>query len=231
MKHILQLLVICLLFSCSSNDDSTDTPDGPIQMVSELNQWFQRGSDHWFNGANGTLEVTEKYRWIYFQGDTLINGMDYKKMYSRDVDSLFHIPNNGTEQFISKTDNLRYIAALRQDTNMVHYIYRNNDTEEVYANYAISLGDELNYKWNYDNATVTEIEEIPIGNTSINKYKLSNNQYFYQAIGGSYGLFKDWSVGIEGGIYLSCFTHQGSTITIDDGFYTVIEDCPAYSNL
>ena len=228
MKHILRLLIVTLLFGCSNNDDtSADPVNTPIEMVSEQNRWFQRGSSEWFNGATGVYETTKKFQWYYFEGDTLINGLTYKKMYSKEVDSLFHQPNNGTSQFISKSEHLRYIAAMRQDALTVYYVYKNATTEDLYADFNINLGDVLNYKWS-NGETVTEISEMPIGDTFITKYKLSNAQYFYEGIGGSYGLFKDWSVGVEGGSYLSCFKNQTDMIHVEEGFFTTPLDCPEF---
>lgn len=219
--------------NCSSDNTTQSTNqiivDEPIEMVSELNKWYQNGSSEWLNGATATIETTRRYLLYFYEGDTLINGLQYKKMYYKQLDSIFNQPfSGGSNQFISTFNDLKYISAMRQDSDLVYNIFRNQNTEELYADFNINLGDILNYRWNGNDETVTEIDSIEIGSKYITRYKLSNNQYFYEGIGASYGLFKDWSVGIEGGEYLSCFKYDTDKIGIEEGFNSPINYCPEY---
>ena len=232
MKNTVLLILIILLTSCSDDDNvqpaNQTMIDQPIKMVTESNKWYQNGSSVFENGATGTTETTKRYLLYFFEGDTIINGLEYKKMYKKQLDSIFHNPfSGGTNQFISTFSDLNYTAAMREDAESVYYIFRNQNTEELYANFNLNLGDVLNYRWN-SSETVIEIDSIQIGTNYLTKYKLSNNQYFYEGIGASYGLFKGWEIGFEGGVYLSCFKHENDKIGIDEGLNFEINSnyCP-----
>ncbi|WP_335975359.1 hypothetical protein [Gaetbulibacter jejuensis] len=229
MKKILLLIATVILFNCTNDDsDSIDT-NNSIEMVSEFNKWYHRGEYEYFNGATATIESTKIYLTYFFDGDTLINNVEYKKMYTNQLDSIFHLPSSSSAyQFISTSTSLNYRCAMRQDASMVYFVNKNQNNEELYADFNITLGDVLNYKWSSNNEVVTEIDSIPIGSSYLKKYKLSNNQYFYEAIGGSYGLFKDWSIGFEGGHYLNCFRHSNDKISVDESLSPTNNYCPEY---
>lgn len=233
MKKIMSLFVAISLMSCSSDNvtqlDSQVIDNETVKMVSELNKWYQYGHSEWINGADATTETTKRYMLYYYEGDTLINGLEYKKMYYKQLDSIFSQPISGsTNQFVSTFNDLKYFSAMRQDADLVYYIMRNQNTETLYADYNINLGDILNYRWNVNAETVTEIDSIAIGSKYLTRYKLSNNQYFYEGIGASYGLFQGWSIGFEGGNYLSCFKYDTNKIGIEEGYNSPTNYCPEY---
>ncbi|MGR7814390.1 hypothetical protein [Lacinutrix undariae] len=233
MKKIMSLCLTISLMSCSSDNITQSAnqiiENEPVKMVSELNKWYQNGHSEWINGVAATIETTKRHLLYYYEGDTLINGLEYKKMYYKQLDSIFSQPiSGGSNQFVSTFNDLKYISAMRQDSDMVYYIMRNQNTETLYADYNINLGDILNYRWNANAATVTEIDSIEIGSKYLTRYKLSNDQYFYEGIGASYGLFKDWSIGFEGGNYLSCFRYDTDKIGIEEGHNAPINYCPEY---
>ena len=231
MKKIALFYLTLTLISCSNDNtnesDNQTLIDEPIVMVSELNKWYQKGSYEYQNGATATSEITKRYLIYFFEGDTLINGLEYKKMYTKQLDSIFHQPfSGGSNQYISTSNSINYTAAMRQNSDLVYYIYNNQNTEESYADFNINLGDVLNYRWNVNNEIVTEIDSIQIGSKYLTRFKLSNNQYFYEGIGASFGLFKGWNVGFEGGVYLSCFKYDHDKIGITDGFNSSNNYCP-----
>ena len=234
MKRLIIYLVVCAFISCSSsNDTESSVPmaqNGPITMVSELNKWYINGSVEHLDAANDILETRKRKLLYYFEGDTLINNLQYKKMYYKQFDSIFHQPwsTAGTPQFHAIFHDVHYIAALREDSGVVYFVYEGESTEDLYADFNISLGDVLHYKWNYDNETVTEIDSIEIGSNYITKYKLSNDQYFYEGIGASYGLFNTWQVNANVGGFLACFRLGDDKIGIDEGFYAPINYCPEF---
>lgn len=233
MKKYIVLLLVCILMSCSNNKDSEpysqNTLNESINMVSESNKWYINGSLEEFDETNGILKEIRRKLIYYFKGDTLINGFQFKKMYSKQFDSIFHQSiSGGTQQFNSIFNDINYVAAMREDSDLVYYISTNQSTEEVYADFNINLGDVLKYKWNINNVIVTEIDSIEIGTTYLTKYKLSNDHYFYEGIGASYGLFNAWQINANVGGFLSCFRFDNDKIGIDEGFYSPINYCPEF---
>ncbi|WP_323789786.1 hypothetical protein [Psychroserpens sp.] len=233
MRGNIVLLLVCILISCSSNDDSESNNqmklNKSISMVSESNKWYINGSLEELDEDNGILKEIRRKLIYYFEGDTLINGLQFKKMYNKQLDSIYYQPiSGGIQQFDSTFTGINYVAAMRENSDLVIYISAGQNTEEVYADFDINLGDVLNYKWNINNITVTEIDSIEIGSNYLTKYKLSNGQYFYEGIGSSYGLFNTWQTNARIGGFLSCFKLDNDKIGIDEGFYFPTNFCPEF---
>ena len=235
MKKNIVLLLVYVLVSCSSNNvsqsNNQNTINEPILMVSESNKWYINGSVENLDNANDILETRRRKLLYYFEGDTLINDMQYKKMYYKQFDSIFNQSYSspvGLPEFQSTFYDVKYIAAMRQNSDLVYYVHDDQNTEELYADFNINLGEVLNYKWNYDNDIVTEIDSIQIGSNYITKYKLSNDHYFYEGIGASFGLFNAWQINANVGGFLSCFELNNEKIGIDEGFYSPINYCPEF---
>ena len=174
-----------------------------IPMVAESNVWYERGE----YGGWGPYPEQDRYITHYFEGDTIINGQSYKKLYEDFRDTIFSTP-----VFIQ--DHFSYEAAMRQDGALVYYILPGNTAEALYADFNIGLGDTLNYFQNTQNATVVAIDSFQLGSETISSYQLSNGAYFYEAIGGSFGPFRDYSIGIEGGTYLVCFHYYQNSVGV-----------------
>lgn len=81
--------------------------------------------------------------------------------------------------------------------------------EKLYCDFEISIGDTLNYYYNYNSITVDSIDSIPYGIEFRKEYILINGFSFYEGISNGLGLFHDFSIGIEGGVYLVCFQQNG----------------------
>jgi len=233
MRGTIVLLLFCILTSCSNNDDSDVNNQAilntSIKMVSESNKWYINGSLEEFDEDNGILKEIRRKLIYYFEGDTLINGFQFKKMYNKQLDSIYHQSiSGGTQQFNSTHTGLNYVAAMRQNSDLVTYIAAGQNIEDVYADFDIDLGDVLNYKWNTNDAIVTARDSIEIGSHYITKYKLSNGHYFYEGIGASYGLFNTWQTNARTGGFLSCFRLDNDKIGIDEGFYYPTNFCPEF---
>jgi hypothetical protein len=228
MKKII-LLSTYLLVSCSNTNDLQSNNQVDIIMVSESNNWYINGEVEYIDNVNNILDTRKRKLLYYFEGDTLINDLQYKKMYYKQFDSIFHQPlSGGLPQFNSIFYDIKYIAAMRQDDYSVYYIPENQSTEDLYANFDINLGDVLNYKWNHDNYRVTAIDSFQIGSNYITRYKLSNDQYFYEGIGASYGLFNAWQANANVGGFLTCFKLNNDKIGINEGFYSPENYCPEF---
>lgn len=230
-SRVIIISIICFLNGCTNSDlksNNQATLNNDIKMVSERNVWYV--NDELSNEENGILETRKRKMQYYFQGDTLINSVQYKKMYCKKLDSIFHrsIGSVNDSQFNSTFNDTEYIAAMREDGGSVFFVYNGQTAEDLYADFNINVGDVLNYKWNYTNETVIEIDYIDIGSNSIAKYKLSNGHYFYQVIGASYGLFNTWQANANVGGFLTCFRLDNTKIGIDEGFHSPVNSCPDF---
>ncbi|MBL4605547.1 MAG: hypothetical protein JKY02_07790 [Flavobacteriaceae bacterium] len=229
MKNSALILVLILLSCTDSSNLQSDPINEPFLMVSESNKWYQNGSLEELDVPNGILKEIRRKLIYYFEGDTLITNVLFKKMYSKQFDSIFHQSiSGGLQQYHSIFNSINYVTAMRQESDLVYYVPANQSTEEVYVDFNVSIGEVLNYKWNVNNEAVTEIDSIQIGATYLTKYKLSNDQYFYEGIGASYGLFKGWEVATEVGGFLNCFKFETDKIGIDEGFNAPINFCPEF---
>lgn len=194
MKNLKSIILIAII-TCSTLLKSQNLHN----MVSESNYWYNYGTIFDYqNNLNSSIHI--KY---FFKGDTIINGLNYKKMFQNVSDSTYSTP------LISQSS--YYKAALRQDSMKVYFVNQGDSYENLYCDFNISVGDTLNYFYNDNKATVISIDSVPFGSVFRKKYTLSNTWHFYEGIGNELGLFHDFSLGIEGDSYLSCF-QQGYDI-------------------
>jgi len=227
MSKVFYFLILFLILSCSKNDENEIIIDEPIKMVSESNAWYTNGGFSSFTDDNN-IQYTKRLMKYFFYGDTIINNLAYKKLYYKKLDSIFIQSTGNNNIFQSTNTAISYSHAMREESQKVYYIQRYQETEYFYADFDINLGDELNYRWNNSNLIVTEIDSIQIGEKYITRYKLNNSNYFYEGIGCSYGLFKSWEIGIEGGIYLNCFRYDDDKIEVYDVFSNHTAYCPEF---
>jgi hypothetical protein len=207
------------------------TLNNSIPMVSESNKWYMNETLSYNDDVNNIFVTTKRELLYYFDGDTLINSLQYKKMYYKQSDSIFHQSGSTSTigQFNSMFYDVKYKAAMREEAAVVYFVYKDQNIENLYADFNINLGDVLNYIGvESSNPTVTEIDSIAIGENYLTKYKLSNDQYFYEGIGSNFGIFSTWQINANVGGFLSCFSLENDKIGIDEGFYSPINYCPEF---
>lgn len=188
----------------------------PYQLTDESNKWYEYGQF----GGFGPYPLQTVHAIYFFNGDTMINGINYNKLYINRVDTFFMEP-------IYLNNTLNYAAAFRQDSLKVYFIMRDSLTENLYCNFSLSVGDTLKYFYNSQNNVVDSITEIPFGTVTRKRYILDNGYSFYEGIGNGLGMFRNYSIGIEGGVYLVCFEQAGITQSV----YEFISSTPPVCGL
>ena len=193
MKNTIFFVVMSVFMTHNAFGQQTDS------FVDESNIWYEYGG----YGGWGYFDEQRVHKTYFFDGDTLIDGIIYKKMMLNHRDTIYSSP-----PFIQ--DFFRYHSAFRQDALKVYFILADSQDEYLYADFDIAVGDTLNYYHNNSGFTVLSIDSIPFGGGYRTEYTLSGGM-FYDGIGNSLGLFKDFGIGIEGGTYLNCFQQEGIT--------------------
>lgn len=179
------------------------------KLVDPLNKWYEYGQ----YGGYGPYPLQNVHKKYFFNGDTLINSISYKKLYMDVKDTTFDIPPYFHSALI-------YRAAFRQDSLKVYFIMPNSSIEKLYCDFNLSVGDTLKYYYNNQNILVSSVDSILYGSNYRRKYTLNNNYHFYEGIGNSLGLLRDFSLGIEGGVYLVCFQQNGINQNVYDLYGT-----------
>lgn len=235
MKNILLILLLLTVIACSTNLDPKIIHQledyALIKMVSESNEWYMINNVESLDEPNNILETRKRRLKYFFEGDTIINGLLYQKMYSEQYDSIFHQSYSNPidlPEFQSTFSDMQYVGALREKDQVVNCVLKNETIESFYADFNIVEGEILQYKWNINDVIVTQIDSLEIGNDYITKYKLSNDQYFYEGIGASFGLFQGWQVNANVGGFLTCFKNENAVISIEEGFYYPQINCPEF---
>jgi hypothetical protein len=132
-----------------------------------------------------------------FLGDTMINDLNYKKLYYHDS-----IPDFTPEK-------LKYVAAIREanEDSKVWMIFRNTDTEKLLYDFSLLPGDKslittlylfFDYEWS-DSFVEQEIEILSVDEVLIDgelrkklvlksKFTEWENEYWIEGIGSSSGV-------------------------------------------
>ncbi len=172
----------------------------PYQMTDTSNKWFEYGQ----YGGWGPNELQLVRLTYFFDGDTIINALSYKKLMHDRRDTIYYTP-----PFIQNS--YGYSAAFRQDSLKVYFIMKDSTTEKLYCDFDLSIGDTLKYYYNDTEYIVDSISSIPFGTGTRKRYILNNGFSFYEGIGNALGLLRNFSIEIEGGVYLVCFEQSGIT--------------------
>lgn len=115
-------LLMFVLGICYSNESQAQDY-APILEPTAV--WTQGTSGGWPNGT-----VTYGYSKYRLQGDTVINGTTYQKMYASNNELAFN-PSTATYRF-----------AIRENDQGQVWIHRQNDTEEIlYMDFSLEVGD------------------------------------------------------------------------------------------
>ncbi|OFX59923.1 MAG: hypothetical protein A2046_03355 [Bacteroidetes bacterium GWA2_30_7] len=192
----------------------------PFKLVDDSNKWYEFGQ----LGGWGYYDLQLVRLTYFFDGDTTINGYLYKKLFYDKRDTIYSDP-----PYIQ--DSYGYAAAFRQDSLKVYFVKPDSTIENLYCDFNMSIGDTLKYYYNNEYPyAITSIDSIQYGNNYRKEYKLNNSYSFYEGIGNGLGLFHDFSIGIEGGVYLVCF-EQNEILQNVYQFWGTPPECGLTTNL
>lgn len=197
MKTAVVLLSAILAFTSSNAQN-------PHRLVDPTSKWYEYGQ--W--GGWGVEDLQRSHHYYFFDGDTLIGGNAYQKMFFEGRDSLFSNPPL-YDTFVAELYYHNYEAAFRQDSLKVWFVPKDSVAEHLYCDFDLAVGDSLKYYYHYGTTeVVSAIDSISFGTTYRKKFLLNNGFSFYEGIGHVLGL-NQYALGIEGGVYLVCFQQGG----------------------
>ena len=180
------MIVAAVLFSASVKAQITNP------YLDSTSTWYEI-----FGGANG-ITIYKDYNKYFFDGDTVISGNNYYKLYWNQIDSIW---DAFTQNFMTVNYyNHVYQGGLREDSLKRFYLmYQSQTVESLLFDFNLSVGDSLpdmtsNYGCNNPPGTVANIDTVYLGSQALKQFHFPPgifNKTLYEGIGSSGGLI--WS--------------------------------------
>lgn len=206
MKLLKGLLLLLFLNGVGEYGNAQTT----LELTDTTNKWYEFGL--YYAGDY----YQRSHLVYYFEGDTNLYNKDFRKLYSRNKDTIFYSAS------YTPIENTLYRGCFRQEGQQVYFILPNQEVPRLYCDFDMQEGDTVKYYYNQLGAKVLEVNSVMFGTHVIREYRLDNDFIFFEGIGNGLGLFHDFSSGIEGGQYLVCFENQG----LDQDVYQLFGDVP-----
>jgi hypothetical protein len=176
-----------------------------------------------FNGANPPC-YWYGYSTYYIKGDTLINSVNYKKIYEDRY-------SNGSPCNPIYTSFEYYSGALRNDIGgkRVLFVEPDSITERLVYDFSVAIGDTISTDtlWPDPNVpgikiVIDSIDSVLVNGNYHRRFNYTNSSgnaspgldYYIEGIGSGYGLFPMYFV-FEGATWLLCFTQNGQSHVFD----------------
>lgn len=155
----------------------------------------------------------------YINGDTIINGHTYKKMFQRGDGWFFWadpspVPISCQTSPYTFNDTISPYAYVRDTLNKIYFTSFGNPDTLLY-DFNLIVGDTLplSYLINASyTVTVTAIDSIVVGNSYRKRFELSSGSYhLIEGIGHDFGIFEPLGIGFDCGYNLSCYSSNDTT--------------------
>lgn len=182
-------LFILLLFAFVNLFSQAYTP-----LLKEGNKWWVSLSE----GYCETCNPSASFWYIFINGETAIDGVVYKKIYS----NLYFVnPISPTGPFPGSpghyTNNPDVFQCLmREDltSRKVYFLDANTNTEKLIYDFSAQIGDVVNCNWRWGGGeSIITIDNIEYGSVfgkdNVKTFKLDYSKNIYQGIGSRSGLF------------------------------------------
>ncbi|MBI4945958.1 MAG: hypothetical protein HY840_06110 [Bacteroidetes bacterium] len=176
--------------------------------------------DHYSNGCTASFMRYCSSSYYEMNGDTIINGMLHKKIYTRDVYFYYItpplIPNPGVVG--ANYSSRKYMGAVRQDSvnKKVYYIDSTITSDALLYNFNLRIGDTmpplLYNRYLTNPIVVTKLDSILINNNyhkvfHFNGMNFNSSWDLIEGVGWS-GDFFGILVSSDGSVNLACFDGQ-----------------------
>ena len=167
----------------------------------------------------------------FFLGDSIIQGIEYNKIYSYPIISTN--PGPYCPPFAISNTIYSIISLLREDTiaKKVFYLDINSNTEHLLYDFSLNSGDTLfsQYAGQGNLLIVDSIGNILLNTGGSRKIiYLNNGQYYIESIGGSQGLFFPMIEAIGGSNRPGCVIENG--LSLIDWPNRIDNDCFYFLN-
>lgn len=200
----------------------------PIAAICQTYHPLIRANTYWdvHHGDGSQICNVSGGDQYYFEGDTVIMGIEYAIVRSHPIISLLPVPYCPPFVVDSTTSSIK--AFMREDTTSrtVHVFDTNNQSDELLFHFGLQAGDVLNSTYAGQGATLMVDSvgtTILLDGAERNIFYLDNGEYYIESIGGSGGLWFPLIMGLgfwevplcvrENGIALwgdQCYGYLGS---------------------
>ncbi|HLG35036.1 MAG TPA: T9SS type A sorting domain-containing protein [Bacteroidia bacterium] len=161
----------------------------------------------------GNPIIGEESYSYFIQGDTLINGNSYHKIYQSGTGHIYCAYGNSINNYYSWNDTYR--GGIRQDTVGKKIYYINGFQECLLYDFSLSVGDTFYDCLSY-NPILTSIDSILIGTNYRKRFNFPLPAYsVIEGIGSMSGLLEPIFPGVESYSDLICFSQNGQTLYPD----------------
>ncbi|MCR9172586.1 MAG: T9SS type A sorting domain-containing protein [bacterium] len=152
---------------------------------------------------------SQEWDWVYYlNGDTLINGTLWHKVFKRGTTTIY---NGGVGGYSYNGQ----IGLIRQDSMKVYSMEQNG--EELLYDFDIAIGQSTPQTYYHSSATtvVDSIEMIQINGTMRRKMYISDSvnalvgTYILEGMGSDIGLFEPFTIELNCGHYFQCYQLNG----------------------
>ena len=157
----------------------------------------------------------------FFQGDSIIDGMEYAIVRAHPIISLVPVPYCPPYAIDSSITTIA--ALMREDTiaSTVHVFDPNTQSDQLLYDFTLQAGDTLHSEYAGAGATliVDSVGTIELANGAVrNIHYLNNGQFYIESIGGSQGLWFPMQLGIGFGYVPLCVRENDVTLWGDECF-------------
>lgn len=204
MKIFSPIFILVTLFANWGNSFA-QTPYS--KYLNETCEWNTLLESFYYDFDCNDFALQRSFLRNYLQGDTLINGITYYKLYTERKDSTFC---SGT---VTTDVNTYFNFGIREDS--INKIYKTNlnGPETVFWDFNISTGDIID-----NNCQISFIDTLWLGDTPLKKYVCScdSTNYVIEGVGCHRGFLSRYfcSTGIESNTNLLCYQKDGYLIDV-----------------
>ncbi len=137
--------------------------------------------------TKATCVQVRDYR-LYFEGDTLINALIYKKLYATGI--MYQeaaAPNSPCDTTVYSFAR-QYEGAVRYDSGKVHFVENTYNFEQTIYDYTLQVGDSVPGNYSFKKQVIVSIDSVQITGDYYRRFNLDNGQYVIEGIGSGRGL-------------------------------------------
>lgn len=193
-------------------------------------QSYLNASSHWyFEGGGFTLGVGTHYaehHTYYLDGDTLLDGHAWYKMYFDRQDTSWAAIVGGTTVYAEKH---LYYAAIREEGKKFYLVYKSDDQPFLLYDFNIQVGETLGWTACSSPVVVTGMDTVLLGTTPLQRFFLNNfpDEFIVEGVGSSMGFQVNCpgTIGIESYYDPICYGRDGHTLPLQ----TWVSDCSILS--
>ncbi len=200
MKKLLLFIVFGLFYLTMNSQNYVPFPTDSAKWNCLLHAWGVPGQEYFIN-----------YRYT-MDGDTLILGKQYKKIYFKDLEDQINprVYYGGLRE-----DSLQQIFFFPYNTflpSYTGYIFPDNTSEHLlYTFHNLNVGDTLPINTGYTKIWVVSIDSVLVGSNYRKRYEIHNTkmeflpEYWIEGIGSTKDLLSPYTEEFEWWFYTMCF--------------------------